>query len=353
MNKTKLFLFTIAVSVVIFSTTSFTQAADRGKVTVSNADIVGAGATFPNPLYQRWIKEFTKVHPEFTLFYDSVGSGEGIKRFMAQTVDFGASDSAMTDEQVAQVKQGVQLIPVTAGSIVLAYNLPNIPKGLQLSREVYTDIFLGEITSWDDKRIQRLNPHLTLPKLNIITVTRSDSSGTTWAFTNHLQTISKKWHESGFTAGKKIDWPGNSMVSRYNEGVAGAVKMSMGSIGYVEYGIAKRAGLAIAALENRSGEFVSPTDTSGTISLANNAAQLPDNLRMFLPDPEGKDSYPIITYTWLLLYKSYPDSEKARKIQQFVGWGLTHGQQYASNYGYTPLPDSVVSAAQKGLENVH
>jgi phosphate transport system substrate-binding protein len=353
MNRIKLLFFTITVSVIICSTTSFTLAADRGKVTASNADIVGSGATFPNPLYQRWIKEFTKIHPEFTIFYDSVGSGEGTKRFMAQTVDFGASDSAMTDEQIAQVKQGVQLVPMTAGSIVLAYNLPNIPEGLRLSREVYTDIFLGTITSWDDKRIQQLNPHCTLPKLHIITVSRSDSSGTTWAFTNHLQTISRKWHESGYTAGKKIDWPGNSMVSRYNEGVAGAVKVSLGSIGYVEYGIAKRAGLAMAALENRSGEFISPSDTSGTITLANSSAQMPENLRMFLSDPEGKDSYPIVTYTWLLLYKSYPDPDKARKIQQFVTWGLTHGQQYAAEYGYIPLPGSVVSAAQKGLANVH
>jgi len=355
MNKIKFFLFSLAVFAVLCNTTSFSQAADadRGKVTASNADLVGSGATFPNPLYQRWIKEFTRNQPGVTIFYDAVGSGEGTKRFMAQTVDFGASDSAMSDEQIAQVQRGVQLVPITAGSIVLAYNLPGIPQGLRLSREVYTGIFLGAITSWDDKRIQQLNPQLTLPRLDIITVTRSDSSGTTWAFTNHLQTISRKWRESGFTAGKKIDWPGNSMASRYNEGVAGAIKMSMGSIGYVEYGIAKRAGLAMAALENRAGEFVSPSDTSGTITLANNSTQLPENLRMFLPDPEGKDSYPIITYTWLLLYKSYPDPDKARKIQQFVAWGLTHGQQYAAHYGYIPLPGAVVSAALNGLENVH
>ena len=353
MNTIKLFLFTITVAVVIFSSTSFTLAGERGKVTVNNADIVGAGATFPNPLYQRWIKEFAKIHPESAIFYDAVGSGEGTKRFMAQTVDFGASDSAMTDEQIAQVKQGAQLVPVTAGSIVLAYNLPNISGELRLSREVYADIFLGAITVWDDKRIQQLNPHLALPRLNIITVSRSDSSGTTWAFTNHLHTISRKWQESGYAVGKKIDWPGNSMVSRYNEGVASAIKISLGSIGYVEYGIAKRAGLAMAALENRAGEFISPSDTSGTTTLANNSAQMPKNLRMFLPDPEGKNSYPIITYTWLLLYKSYPEADKARKIQQFIAWCLTQGQQYAAEYGYIPLPGSVVSAAQKGLENVH
>lgn len=352
MNKAKSFCVNAAFAAALFCVTSLAFAG-QAKVTLNNADIVGAGATFPNPLYQKWIEEFTKHHPEFTIFYDAVGSGEGTKRFITEQVDFAASDSAMTDEQIAQVKKGVQLIPATAGMIVLAYNLPNISGDLRLSREVYTDIFLGEITSWDDNRIQKLNPQLALPKLNITTVTRSDSSGTTWAFTNHLDAVSKKWHEHGQRVGKKIDWPGNSMASRYNEGVAGTIKNALGSIGYVEYGIAKRAGLAMAALENRSHEFIRPSDTSGASTLASISPQMPKNLRLFFPDPEGKTSYPIVTYTWLLLYKSNSPPDKAQKIRQFVTWGLTHGQQYASNYGYIPLPGPVVSDALKGLENVH
>ncbi len=323
-----------------------------GKITLDNADIVGAGATFPAPLYQRWIKEFGKQHSDFTLFYAEVGSGEGIKRFMAGETDFGASDAAMNDDQIARVERGVQLIPATAGIIVLAYNLPSVHGELRLSREVYVDIFLGRIRNWNDERITRLNPDLKLPNLNIVTITRSDSSGTTWAFTNHLNSISPKWKEAGLSVGKKVDWPGNSMASRYNEGVAAKIKYSWGSIGYVEYGIAERAGLAMAALENKAGLYVEPTDESGTNTLANTSTQMPPNLRMFLPDPEGTDSYPIVTYTWLLLFQSYADKTKAARVKQFVQWGLTEGQNFAPEYGYAPLPEPVAAAALKALAEV-
>jgi phosphate transport system substrate-binding protein len=351
MNRIKRVLSIIAVTACFLFPASLLMASSA-KVTLDNADIIGAGATFPNPLYQRWIKEFAKTNPGFSIFYDSVGSGDGVKRFMAKKVDFGASDSAMTDEQIAQVQQGVQLVPVTAGSIAIAYNLPDIKGELRLSREVYADIFLGLITNWNDKRIKQLNPQLNLPNLNIITVTRSDSSGTTWAFTNHLQAISRKWGELGFMVGKEIDWPGYSMASRYNEGVAGTIKKFVGTIGYVEYGIAKRGKLTMAALENREGEFIQPDETSGSVTLANNSVKMPDNLRMFLPDPDGKNSYPIVTYTWFLLYKNHPDAEKASKINRFITWSLTHGQNHSASLGYIPLPDSVVASSLKVLENV-
>jgi phosphate transport system substrate-binding protein len=342
----------VFVLVALFCLAVSTGFAAKGTITLENADIVGAGATFPAPLYQRWIKEFSKKHPDFTLFYDAVGSGDGIKRFMAGQTDFGASDAAMEDRQMSKVPRGVQLIPATAGIIVLAYHLPDVKGGLRLSREVYTDIFLGKIRYWNDERITQLNPDLKLPRLNIVTITRSDSSGTTWAFTNHLSAISAEWKDKGPGVGKKIDWPGNSMSSRYNEGVAAKIKYSWGSIGYVEYGIAKRAGLATATLENKAGRYVRPTDESGTTTLANTSTQMPANLRMFLPDPAGVDSYPIVTYTWLLLYKSYPDKAKAGQIKQFVNWGLTEGQRFATEYGYAPLPEPVAAAARKALAEV-
>jgi phosphate transport system substrate-binding protein len=326
--------------------------AARGKITLENADIVGAGATFPAPIYLRWIKEFSKIHSDFTIYYDAVGSGDGIKRFMAGQVDFGASDAAMTDEQMAQVKRGVQLIPATAGIIVLAYHLPDVKGELRLSREVYIDIFLGKIRYWNDERIKQLNPGLKLPRLNIVTITRSDSSGTTWAFTNHLSAISPEWKKKGSGVGKKVDWPGNSMSARYNEGVAAKIKYSWGSIGYVEYGTAKRAGLAMVTLENKAGQYVRPTNESGTTTLANTSTQMPANLRMFLPDPDGMDSYPIVTYTWLLLYKSYSNEAKATKVKQFVNWGLTEGQSFAAEYGYAPLPEPVAASALKTLKTV-
>ncbi len=347
-NRTLATLLSLCILFCLLSTTGIAA----GPATIDNADIVGAGATFPAPLYQRWIKEFGKQVSDFTLFYDAVGSGDGIKRFMSEKVAFGASDAAMDDEQISKVERGVQLIPATAGIIVLAYNLPDLGGRLRLSRKVYTDIFFGKIKKWNDPRIAELNPNLKLPEIHIATVCRSDSSGTTWAFSNHLSAVSDSWRDQGPGRGKKIDWPGNSMSGRYNEGVAMKIKLSRGSIGYVEYGIAKRAFLDMAALENKEGRFVEPTDSSGTVTLANTSTRMPSNLRMFLPDPDGEDSYPIVTYTWLLLYSSYPDKIEADRVKKFVRWGLTDGQSFAKDYGYAPLPEPVASSALKALDNI-
>lgn len=350
--RSKQLYFLVFALLILVGTTCPAGFAAKGQITQDNADLVGAGATFPDPLYQRWIKEFAKVQPGFTIYYDAVGSGAGTKRFMAGTVDFGASDSAMTNEQMAQVEQGALLIPATAGIIVLAYNLPDVKGELLLSREVYTDIFLGKIRYWNDERIKALNPDLELPKLNIVTITRSDSSGTTWAFTNHLSAVSPEWKNQGPGVGKKVDWPGNSMSSRYNEGVATKIRHAWGSIGYVEYGIAKRAGLAMASIQNKAGQFIKPTDTSGTTTLANTATDMPPNLRIFIPNPDGQDSYPIVTYSWLLLYKAYIDKTKADRVKEFINWGLGDGQRYAAEYGYAPLPEPVASSARNQLAKV-
>lgn len=352
MNTTRL-VFVLALCAHLLLCASPSAMAQPGKAATTTYDIIGAGASFPNPLFQLWIREFSRVNGDFTIFYDSVGSGEGTQRFIDKKVDFGASDSAMTYEQMARIPEGVQLIPITAGSIVLAYNLPGIKEDIRLSREVYADIFLGDITVWNDPRIQVLNPHIPLPKLNIVTVARSDSSGTTWAFSNHLQAISSKWTERGYTRGKKIDWPGTSMASRFNEGVAGTIRISAGSIGYVEYGIAKRAGLNMAILENREKNFIQPSSASGTSALASTSGLLPDDFRLFIPDPDGTDSYPIVTYSWLLLYKSYADPKKAFRIKEFVAWALTHGQVHAASLGYSPLPSPVVSRALQGLKTIN
>lgn len=328
---------------------------ENDKKSVTSDGIVhlsGAGATFPAPLYKKWIEEYQKINKDVVISYDAVGSGSGIKQFIAEAVDFGASDSAMKDEQIAQVAKGVQLIPATAGSIVLAYNIPNIEGQLRLSRSLYTDIFLGNIRFWDDPRIQKENPDLKLPSLSIVTVVRSDSSGTTWAFTNHLSTISKDWRDQGPGTGKEIDFPGNAMFGSGNGGVAAKIKHSWGSIGYVEYGFAKRAGLDMAILENKAGKFIAPSDTSTTETLANTHAQMPANLRLFLPDPEGDTSYPIVTYSWLLLYKSYDDKNKWEKLHDFVRWGLTDGQQFGPEFGYAPLPSEVADSAIKAVDKI-
>ncbi len=258
----------------------------------------GAGSTFAAPLQKKWLEAYQKRHAKVVVSYDAIGSGEGTKQFLAGAVDFGASDAALSDEEMAAVTPGAQLVPVMAGSIVLAYNLDGLGGPLKLSRAVYADIFLGKITSWDDPRLQQLNPGLKLPRQNIALVVRQDGSGTTYAFTNHLNAISPEWRERGPGVGRLIAWLRPAMAVPGNEGVAGRIKLSQGAIGYVEYGIAQRGDLAMAWLENKAGAFIQPHGGSGLATLLN--VRMPDNLRVFEPDPDGEDSYPIVTYSWLL-----------------------------------------------------
>jgi phosphate transport system substrate-binding protein len=327
------------------------QAGTPGKnVPPGTMHIHGAGATFPAPLYKKWIEEYQKRRPEVMVSYDVIGSGEGVKEFMAGRVDFGASDAAMSDAQIADVTRGVQLVPAVAGSIVLAYNVEGLGGDLRLTREVYVDIFLGKIKSWDDLRIKRINPELNLPKSDIALVVRQDGSGTTYAFTNHLSAISDEWRDRGPGVGTLIDWPGNAMAARGNEGVAGRIKISKGSIGYVEYGMARRTGLSMAWLENKAGQFIEPHGGSGLATLLNTS--LPENLRVFFPDPDGQDSYPIVTYSWLLLYRQYDDAPKLGVLKQFVRWCLTTGQEFNESLGFVRLPPQIVARAMEALDNI-
>lgn len=349
--RLKLFVQLIGSLLVVTSIAGCGPTGDTEKVAPEGGTkISGAGATFPNPLYQKWIEEYENKNSKVVVQYDSVGSGEGVKRFMAGSVDFGASDAAMSDEEMAQVDAGVQLIPVVAGSIVLAYNEPDLGGQLKLPRDVYVDIFLGKITNWNDERIQKANPNLKLPKDRIDVIVRLDSSGTTYAFTNHLSSISEAWRDRGPGTGKLIDWPGEARTAKGNDGVAGEIKRTRGAIGYVEYGIAKRAGLSVAALENRAGEYIKPTGTSGTATLA--SEPLPENLRAFFPDPEGKLSYPVVTYSWLLLYKEYKDDKKAQAVKDFVGWCLDEGQTFNESLGYIRLSPDVVDKARAALSDI-
>jgi len=329
------------------------QGHDSQPVSATGLLIQGAGATFPQPLYAKWIEEYGKSHPDVHFTYKGVGSGEGIKRFIAESVDFGASDAAMRDAEMAQVKRGVKLIPATAGMIVLAYNLPGVTGELRLPREAYLGIFAGRITRWDDPRIQAANPGLALPHTDIAVVVRRDASGTTYAFTNHLSALSPQWRDRGPGVGKLVDWPATTMTAPGNEGVAQRVKISTNSIGYMEYGFAKRIGLPMAVLQNQAGQFIKPTPASGQAALAAAAATIPANLRLFIPDPPGADSYPIVTLTWLLLYESYPNPAKAAALKQAIGWGLTEGQADAEALGYIPLPAVIVAKAKAALDGIH
>jgi phosphate transport system substrate-binding protein len=314
-------------------------------------DLRGAGATFPAPLYKKWIAAYTKEVPGTKVSYAEVGSGEGVKRFLAQQVDFGASDTALTDEEITRAKDGARLIPVTAGMVVLAYNLPGAGGTLRLSREVYADIFLAKIKKWNDPRIQALNPNLRLRDRSIAVVARQDSSGTTFAFTNHLSAISPAW-KAGPGTGKTVGWPGGAMLQRGNEGVAQRILVSEGALGYVEYSYAKRLGLAVATLQNKAGAYVAPSEWSGQAAFARNLKVFPANLRVFLPDPEGDASYPIVSFSWLLLHERYADAARAESLKQFVAWSLDKGQAYSSELGYVPLPPEVASLARTAVAGI-
>lgn len=313
----------------------------------------GAGSTFDAPIFNRWFTVYQQAHPDTYIKYAAVGSGEGIQRFIGKNidqkeqVDFGASDAAMNDNQIAQVNNDVLMVPATAGCVVLAYNLPDFKGELKLSRKAYAGIFLGEITRWNDPIIAAANPGVKLPNLTIVTAVRQDASGTTFAFTRNLDAVSDQWR-SKFGPGTLINWPGNAMRAKGNEGVAGMVEKSVGSIGYMEYGFARRLGLDYATLENKDGKYVTASAQSCAASLAN--AEMPENLRLFVPDPSGPDSYPIATFSWVLLRKSYQDAKTADALKNLFQWSLQDGQHYATELGYVPLPQSV---AQKALAAVN
>jgi phosphate transport system substrate-binding protein len=307
----------------------------------------GAGASFPAPLYQRWAVEYNKLHPNVQTNYQSVGSGAGVKQFTQGTVDFAASDAAMSDEEIEKVKQGVVMIPATAGSIVVAYNLPEV-KDLKLSRDAYAGIFLGKITKWNDPAIAKDNPDVKLPDLPINVAFRSDGSGTTFVFTKHLSAISPDFADEVGTD-KSVTWPAGA-GGKGNEGVTALVKQTPGTIGYVEYGYAVNNGLSMASLQNKAGKFVKPTAESGAATLGH--VEFPENLRIWPEDPAADDDYPIATFTWLLLYKKYSDAAKLKALKEFITYGLTDGQKFSSELGYIPLPAAVVEKSKAALASV-
>ncbi len=332
-----------------------TRRSSETKVPAGAVALAGAGSTFDSILFKTWFTIFEHDNPNTYITYDVVGSGEGVRRFIGKNVtdedkvDFGASDSAMSDAEIALAGQEVLMLPITAGGEVLAYNLPGFEGNLKLSRRAYAGIFLGEITNWNDKLIAESNPGVKLPDHSITTVVRQDASGTTFAFTNHLAAISDKWR-ARYGAETLVDWPGMAMRAPGNEGVAGRIQQSEGSIGYIEYGFAQELQLKTAILENKDGKFVKASGLSILAGLA--GAQLPDNLRAFVPDPSGPDSYPIVTYSWILLRKRNPDAAKAKMIHDLFTWCLQDGQRYAPIAGYVPLPAAVVVKALAALDSI-
>jgi phosphate transport system permease protein/phosphate transport system substrate-binding protein len=336
----------------------------------------GAGATFPFPLIDAWRVEYQSVNPGISLNYQSIGSGGGVRQFTERTVDFGASDAPLTEEEMQALSSSTPVhIPETIGSVVAAYNLPGIDKGLKLTGPVLADIFAGKITRWDDPRISELNPDLSLPTAaDIVVVHRSDGSGTTFIWTSYLSQVSPEWNQT-VGAGKSVQWT-VGLGAQGNEGVSNTVLSTPNSIGYVELTYALTTDMDYASLMNRAGNFVEPTldstQAAAQAAIMNNASSSSNNIttsaavglptgdqswtQVTLLDAPGPDSYPIASFSYLLLYKelsTYIDSmEKAQALAQFVNWAITDGQQFASPLHYVPLPDSVVQHNQQTLRSL-
>ncbi|MCM2278939.1 MAG: phosphate ABC transporter substrate-binding protein PstS [Oligoflexia bacterium] len=309
----------------------------------------GAGATFPFPLYSKWFSEFNKAEPSIQINYQSIGSGGGIRQFLEQTVDFGATDSPMTDEQLAKAKTPVLHIPTVLGAVVITYHLPGIGKGLRLTPDVLADIFLGKISQWNDPRIVAANSALKLPADPILVVHRSDGSGTTGIFTDYLAKVSPEW-KTRVGSGPAVSWPAG-LGGKGNEGVTGLVKQTPGSIGYVELIYAESNALPYASLKNRSGQFVAPGTRSVSAAAAGSLKKIPADFRVSITDPEGKESYPLGGFTYLLVSQSM-DKAKGQALVQFLRWAMKDGQSLAESLVYAPLPKELVKKIEARIGTI-
>jgi phosphate transport system substrate-binding protein len=315
-----------------------------------SVDLTGAGATFPYPLYSKWFADYA-ARTGVKINYQSIGSGGGIRQLSEQTVDFGASDSPMSDAELAKAKGGPVLhVPTVIGAVALIYSLPELKQPLRLDGPVLADIFLHTITKWNDGRIVALNPGVTLPATEILVVHRSDGSGTSYIFTDYLSAVSPAWSK-GPGRGKEVQWP-TGLGAKGNEGVAGQVKQTPGAIGYAELAYAKQNNLTAAVLKNAAGQFVAPSVESATAAAA--GVDLPANtdFRVSIVNAKGAQAYPITSFTWILLYQNQPNAEKAKKLLDFLNWSLTDGETEASALDYAPLPAAISRTLIERLKTV-
>ncbi len=302
-------------------------------------NLTGAGATFPYPIYSKWFDVY-KQKTGVEINYQSIGSGAGIQQVKAGTVDFGASDAALSDAALKDMPRRVLHFPTVAGAVVLAYNLPDLKVPLQLSPDVIVGIYLGRITTWNDKRIAAVNPGVRLPAAPILAVHRSDGSGTTNIFTLYLSAVSGPWKEL-VGANTSVSWP-SGVGGKGNEGVAGLVRQTPGAIGYVELAYAKQNKLAAASLRNRAGNFVEPSLASTSAAVAAAAAALAKDVRTPIVNAAAADAYPIAGLTYLLVYQDTKDPKRARVLSNFIRWAMRDGQELAASLDYARLPDAVI-----------
>ncbi|HEV2211672.1 MAG TPA: phosphate ABC transporter substrate-binding protein PstS [Verrucomicrobiae bacterium] len=309
--------------------------------------INGAGATFPAPLYTKWMSDYTKVDPSVRFNYQPIGSGGGQKQILEQTVDFGASDGPMSDENLAKAPGEILHIPTVAGAVVVTYNLPNNPT-LKLDGTILADIFLGKITKWNDPRMAALNRGVALPDTDLIVVHRSDGSGTTYIFSDYLSSISKEW-ESSVGRSTSVKWPAG-LGAKGNQGVTGQVKQLPGTIGYVELAYAHQNKLPFAQLRNTSGNFITASVKSVTDALA--TAKIPDDFRFSMVNAPGPQAYPIAGATWLLVYHKQKNPDEGKKLVEFLTWALTKGEQLAPTLDYAPLPPNLRARVLERIKSI-
>lgn len=316
----------------------------------STINLQGAGATFPNPLYQKWLSEYGKLHPNVRIDYQSIGSGGGIKQIKEQTVDFGASDSPMKDDDLKSAPGEILHVPTVLGAVVLTYNLQAVDKPLRFSPDVIADIFLGKIKKWDDARIKADNPDASLPTLDITVVHRSDGSGTSAVFSDYLSKVSAEWKEK-VGAGTSPKWP-VGLGGKGNEGVTGQVKQTPNTLGYVELAYAIQNKLPVALIKNRAGDYVEASFDAVTAAARESLPTTPDDLRVSITDAAGKGTYPISSYTYMLVYKDQKDQAKGKALVDFLWWGIHDGEQFAKDLNYSPLPGEIVKRAEGKINSI-
>lgn len=334
----------------LFVTGCGTNQAPNSDPARKEVTITGAGATFPNPLYSKMFSEYNKLNPEIRVNYQSIGSGGGVKQMIEETVDFGASDAFLNEDEMGKIQKGVIHIPMTIGAVAVVYNLDGINSGIKLTQETLADIYLGKIKKWNDPKLVADNLDVNLPDLDITPVFRSDGSGTTSIFTDYLSKVSVEWKDK-VGAGKAVDFPAG-VGGKGNEGVAGQVKQLPGSIGYVELAYATTNKLAYAKLRNKDGNFTDPSLEAASSAAAGAIADMPKDTRVSIVDPAGKDAYGIVGFSWILVNEKYEDENLKNELLDLVKWMYRDGQQYASNLHYAPIPEEIAQLNDENLKAV-
>ena len=342
------FLKTIACSLVAL--VLLASASCGGGGAGSEIRMQGAGATFPNPLYQKWISEYGKLNHNIKIDYQSIGSGGGIKQIQARTVDFGASDAPMTNDELKSSPGELVHIPTVLGAVVITYNLSGVSKALRFSPDVVADIFLGKITKWNDPRIKADNPDAALTAGDITVVHRAESSGTSFVFTDYLAKVSTEWKDK-VGADKAPKWP-VGQGGKGNEGVTGQIKQQPNTIGYVELAYAVQNKLPVALIKNASGNFVEPSIDAVTAAAAGSATSTPDDLRVSITNAGGANAYPISSYTYILIFKEQTDAVKGKAVIDFIWWGIHEGEMFAKDLQYAPLPQEIVKRAEAKINSI-